>query len=218
MKVEPQQIGIRLISGAQIQKRVKQLAKKIDTTAPISLFWIANGAFFYCADLLRANGVFHQRNTTVSVIRARRYSGTLGADLEHDAEQIDYAFHQERHIVLVDDVLDEGVTLFHVAETMRRHLKPNTRIDIIPLLQKVGAQDANLSIPLLGSGFEIYGNPWLFGYGMDHDNIYRTEPSIWMLRKSHLPKDHPRDGYPTHKTDVKITVEGIFLDEWDDRS
>jgi hypoxanthine phosphoribosyltransferase len=215
---EPQQIGIRLISRDQIQKRVRQLASKIVTDKAISVFWIANGAQFFCTDLFRANGTFHHKDTTVSVIRARRYSGTLGSDLEHDAQLIDYDFHRNRHILLVDDILDKGITLFQVAETMRRNLPKDTRIDILPLLQKIGAQDPNLSIPLLGCGFEIHGNPWLFGYGMDHQNVYRPEPSIWMLRRTNLPADHPREGYPSTKTDVKVTVEGMYLDEWDDRT
>lgn len=214
---DPQKIGKVIITGAQIQKRLRQIAQRIDPKGkPVSLLWVANGAMFFAADLLRTNGTFHHESTAISVVRARRYSGTVGSNLEHDTAALDFGFHSGRNIILIDDILDEGITLLSIYEVLKKKLSSKTRIDVIPLVRKIGAQALNFNIPILCSGFELHSRCWVFGYGMDHENAFRTEPSIWMLMKSKLPKNHPgRESYPVTSREVKITVEGVPMEEWD---
>ncbi len=84
---------------------------------------------------------------------------------------------RDRHVVLVDDIYDEGVTL----EFLVRHCQQAgaRRITTVVLVRKRhGRAQAGLQPDLVG--LEV-GDEYVFGCGMDYQGHWRHLPEIWGL-------------------------------------
>jgi len=197
-------IATQLIDKTKVQDRVKDLAVQLadrNVGEPVSVFWIANGAQFFAADLIREIG-FRNKNLIPEMIRARSYYGTASGTLKHDADLIDYGRHRGRRIILLDDVLDMGQTL-HVLSALIRDRVSGSDPQAVAFVQKEGCQ--KFDVPLAAVGFKIFNNPWLLGYGMDDNNHYRAEPGIW-AKVIH--------GWPRTAKEVPVWAAGRPLAEW----
>jgi hypoxanthine phosphoribosyltransferase len=198
------QIATCLINGDQCYDRVKDLAVEIthgERDEPVSVFWIANGALFFAADLIREM-VFREINVNVAVVRGRSYSGTVSGNLKHDIDLIDLEQHRGRRVYVLDDCLDTGNTLYNVCRALQL-LLPGSRILPVAFVVKMGCQ--TYDVALHAHGFEIHENPWLLGYGLDENGKHRGEPGIWAKE---------RDGWPRRAEDVPVYVGGQPLKLW----
>ena len=206
-------IAYKLIDRELVHDRVHDLACMLGSEAAdhISLFWITNGALPFVSALWRAEGLFRKKDLLVEAVHARNYRGITPVGLEHDAQRIDFDAHRGRRIIVLDDILDQGTTLNNVVQCFRERL-PGAVIEIATLVHKAGCDRHN--VPLKHCGFTIHGKPWLIGFGMDHFGYYRTEPSIWMLKREMLPLGYSPDNYPAGPHEVRLEVDGVHLLEW----
>lgn len=85
---------------------------------------------------------------------------------------------QDRHILIVEDIIDKGHTLRHLHRTLQAHKPASLRTCV---LVKKKRPDVHFDIPLDYVGFEI-PDVWVVGYGLDYDNLYRTLPHIAELK------------------------------------
>lgn len=199
-----QRIAVPVITGTQCKDRMKDLAAELargEPDEPVSVFWIANGAMFFAADLIREMG-FRKRNLLVEQVRGRSYDGTTSGPLRHDTDGIDFDRHRGRRIYVLDDVLDTGQTLHVVCGTIRRHL-PGAQVLPVAFVVKDGCQKFEVS--LHAHGFVVHGNPWLIGYGMDDDGFHRAEPGIWAKVIG---------GRPRRAGEVPVSAGGQPLQQW----
>jgi hypoxanthine phosphoribosyltransferase len=166
-----------LFSQQQIADRVQALGDQISAdyegeTAnghPIVLIGVLKGAAIFLADLARS---IHVSNTfdfvaVSSYGRARVSSGAvkLIKDIDNPIEG--------KHVILVEDILDTGLTLSYLRGLMLQH-KPAS-LKIATCLDKPERRLVPIEADYIG--FKI-PNQFVIGYGMDYAEIYRNIPDI----------------------------------------
>jgi len=166
--------GKTLISAPRLQRRVRELARAIQSHyagRPLTILGLMNGSLFFLADLLRElpeETRFECR--AVSSYEGRRSRGRL------QGLQGDFGFVRGRQILIVDDILDSGLTLHSVAEKIRRAGARDIKICV--LLSKKGARKKPVQADW--AGFEI-ANAFVVGYGLDWNGKYRNLPMVRVL-------------------------------------
>ncbi|MHB8578031.1 MAG: hypoxanthine phosphoribosyltransferase, partial [Dehalococcoidia bacterium] len=164
-----------LLSAQQISTRVGELAAAIDRDYagrdPLVIF-IMKGALLFVSDLLRAlHSNFRIDFMVVSSYRGRtETSGSVRivADLKSDVRGHD--------VLLVEDIIDSGLTLSEVVEHLR--VRAPASIEICTLLSKPSRRRVQLVAKYVG--FEIE-DKFVVGYGLDFEERYRGLPHIGVL-------------------------------------
>lgn len=167
-----------LFSEQEIKEKVQELARQIgqdyEHLAPM-FCPILKGGFIVAADLLRAlEPVPH--GMVVEFISASSYgAGTETSGL------VNVSFDREavkgRHVLLVDDLCDSGLTLFEV----QRHVVEAGAASVksMVLLDKTERRKVDFKPDYIGFPCP---NKWIVGNGMDTAQIYRALPYIGVLR------------------------------------
>ncbi|MGB9561366.1 MAG: hypoxanthine phosphoribosyltransferase [bacterium] len=161
-----------LIPECEIAKRVKELALEISRDykekTPI-IVSILKGSFIFTADLVRALTIRYKVDflVTSSYGMFTRHTGVVKVlkDLDSTIEGED--------VILVDDVVDSGMTLKYLCEMLKLR-NPNS-LNIAVLLDKQIPRPFEL--PLKYVGFKI-PKKFLVGYGLDWQDMYRGLPYV----------------------------------------
>jgi hypoxanthine phosphoribosyltransferase len=163
-----------LISPPALQARVRVLASEIARDHPdgVHLVCILKGAFIFLADLVRAL----PGNVTVDFMAVSSYgTGTetsgrvdLLKDLEHDITG--------RSVVIVDDVVDTGLTLACLQDMLRARSPRSMRT--VCLLDKPSRRRTPVALDYVGFVIE---DRFVVGYGLDSGEAYRNLPFIAVL-------------------------------------
>lgn len=161
-----------LIREEEIQKRVKELAAEIskdyEGKIPI-IVSILKGSFIFTADLVRHLTIRYKVDflVTSSYGMFTKHTGVVKVlkDLDSSIEGED--------VVLIDDVVDSGMTLKYLCDMLRLR-SPNT-LNIAVLLDKQIPRPFDL--PLKYVGFKI-PKKFLVGYGLDWQDMYRGLPYV----------------------------------------
>ena len=83
-----------------------------------------------------------------------------------------------RRVLLVDDILDGGATLAHLAEGIRAQCPVSLQTCV--LLRKDRPDLADRIVPDY-VGFDV-PNEFVVGYGLDFDGLYRNLPDVCVLK------------------------------------
>jgi hypoxanthine phosphoribosyltransferase len=165
-----------LIDEKTLKKRIKALGKQISqdyTGQDLLLICILRGGLVFMVDLMRHITVPHALDCmalTSYGVGARTSSGNIrmSLDLQTNIEN--------KNVLLVEDIVDSGHTLFHVLEMLQtRHPKS---LKVCALLDKEERRE--ISVPIHYRGFSI-PNKFVFGYGLDLDEYYRNLPFVAVL-------------------------------------
>ena len=81
-----------------------------------------------------------------------------------------------KHVLIVEDIIDSGNTLFSVIELLRT--RNPASIEICTLLNKTARREVD--VPIKYCGFSI-PDKFVFGYGLDMDEYYRNLPFIGVV-------------------------------------
>lgn len=170
-------IGKPMFTVEQIQQRVKELAEIVSRDyegKDLVAIGILRGAFMFFADLVRAIKV----PLTIDFIVASSYvkTATTGEVKVYYDVREDIT---DRDVLLVEDIVDTGITLNHVRE--RLLLKRPRSLRICTFLDK--KERRIVKIPIDYIGFEI-PNEYVVGYGLDYENRYRNLPYIAIFKKT----------------------------------
>ena len=164
-----------LISRTQIHRRVRELAKQIESDfagRDLVVVSLLNGTVMFLADLIRSLDM----PLRLDFIGVSSYgSGTVSRELVFTKElRLDV---RDRDVLLVDDILDTGKTLTTVISQLQK-LRPR-QIKTCVLLNKPARRVENVQADY--AGFEI---PDLFvvGYGLDYAERYRNLPFVGVLK------------------------------------
>ncbi len=84
---------------------------------------------------------------------------------------------RDRHVLVVDDILDTGTTLRTVLGELRRRGPSSIRVCV--LLRKTSKAPKDLVADFVGFDIE---DVFVVGYGLDYDDHYRNWPDIGVLR------------------------------------
>lgn len=165
-----------LLSEEEIQRRVRELGEEIsrDYAGKEPIFvGVLKGCFVFMADLMRcvdlpcsvdfmAVSSYGNATTTTGAVK-------INKDLSQDIEG--------RDVVIVEDILDSGVTLGYLTKYLQNR-KPAS-ITIVTLLDKPSRRKAEVYARY--SGFEV-PDAFVVGYGLDYAEKYRNLPYIGILK------------------------------------
>lgn len=164
------------LSAEAIATRVRQLGREVRNARAaddvLVVVGVLKGSFVFMADLVRAiEGPVQCEFLGVSSYVGTESSGAVRITQDLAAEI------EGRHVVLVEDVVDTGLTL----DYLRRMLwqRNPASLQIVALLDKPSRRTVPVNVDLVG--FEI---PDLFvvGYGLDLHQLYRNLPYIGIVR------------------------------------
>lgn len=166
-----------LLTEQQIQTRVSELGQRISrdyvNIEQLLLVGILKGCVMFLVDLARAIEI----PVAIDFIAISSYgtssesSGVvrLLKDLETNIA--------ERHVLIVEDIIDSGLTLAYLYGQLKQRSPASLRI--CALLNKPERRTADVTLDYLG--FDI-PNEFVVGYGLDFGEHYRTLPYIGVLK------------------------------------
>ena len=161
-----------LFSKQQIAERVKALGQQISQEyagEAVVLIGVLKGAAIFCSDLARAISLDNTFDFVAvsSYGRARVSSGAvkLIKDIDNPIEG--------KHVILVEDILDTGLTLSYLRQLMLQH-KPAS-LKIATCLDKPDRRLVPIEADYVC--FKI-PNRFAVGYGMDFAERYRGMADI----------------------------------------
>ncbi len=169
-----------LFSRDQIAARTAELGRRIDADyegKSVLLVGVLKGAAIFLADLARSISVDNSFDF-VAVSSYGKGTTTTGAvklikDLDQPVEG--------RHLIVVEDILDTGLTLSFLCRLLAQHKPASLRIATLldkptRRLEKINADYVGFTIP----------NQFVVGYGMDYAERFRNLPDICLM-----PPDFP---------------------------
>jgi hypoxanthine phosphoribosyltransferase len=163
-----------LLSEQQIQKRVTQLAREIRRDFPEGLHLVAvlKGAFVFLSDLVRNL----PGDLSLDFIAVTSYAhGTANSGEVRLVNDPDAALNG-KHVVIVEDIVDSGITLAYLQEILRAR-NPRT-LATACLLNKPSRRRVNVKVDYIGFTIE---DRFVVGYGLDYAGRYRNLPHIAIL-------------------------------------
>ena len=142
-----------LMSEEQLQKRVREMGDELydrfHDKDPIFV-GVLKGCFIFMADLVRAAQI---------------------------KSEIEFIGVTGRHIIVVEDILDSGNTLYFLKNYLTT--KGAASITIVTLLDKPARREKPITADL--AGFEV-PDEFVVGYGLDYAQQYRNYPCIGVLK------------------------------------
>jgi hypoxanthine phosphoribosyltransferase len=165
-----------LLTSEQIKKRIRELGAEIENDYPandeIHLVGVLKGGFMFMADLVRAMSarVTLDFIAVSSYQRSTRSSGEvrLLKDLDSGLEG--------RHVIIVEDIVDTGLTLIYLQDILRAR-SPNT-LRTACLLSKPSRRQVEVRVEYVGFTIE---DRFVVGYWLDYAEKYRSLPDIAVL-------------------------------------
>jgi len=165
-----------LLDSATIQKRVRELGAEIardyQGRRPL-LVAILKGASIFHADLVRAIAL----QVSFDFMAVESY----GASTESSGEvrilkDLDESL-EGRDVILVEDILDTGLTLNYLVQNLRS--RGPRSVKIVVLLNKPSRRVVDVAADYVG--FDI-PDDFVIGYGLDYNQHYRNLPDIWVMK------------------------------------
>ncbi len=161
-----------LIDEATLQARVKEVGGDIRRDAgdePILLLGVLKGAFMFMSDLARAIDlpVEFDFMAVSSYGSATKTSGVVRIVKDLDLDLTG------RDVVLVEDIVDSGLTLSYVRKNLRA--RNPASLEVCALLVREGLQKHDPDLKYVG--FHIPAD-FVIGYGLDVDERYRNLPFV----------------------------------------
>ena len=164
-----------LISAEEIESHVAEIGRQIsaDYAGKDPIFvGVLKGCFIFMADLMRHVTI----DCSMDFMAVSSYSGTTSTgavkitkDLSEDIAG--------RHVIIVEDILDSGVTLNYLKQFLEQ--RNPASIHIATLMDKPARRKAPVYAEY--SCFEI-PDAFVVGYGLDYNERYRNLPYIGVLK------------------------------------
>jgi len=163
-----------LIDQKRLQVRIEEMGKEITEAyinRRLTVIGVSNGATVFVADLIRKIDLPMQLDT----ITAFSYAGTESKGDVTILSQLKLDI-KGRDILLVDDILDTGLTMSEIVKFLRS-MKAKS-VETCVLLDKPVRRNIHIEADYVG--FQV---PDLFvvGYGLDYNEYYRNLPYIGEL-------------------------------------
>lgn len=162
-----------LISRDEILREIAAVGRRLEADydgEELVIVMVMKGAICVVADLIRAI------NTKFSLefVQCQSYFGKeRGALTVKGLEGLDV---QGRHVLVVDDIFDSGVTIATVIDQLK-HLEPKSLKSLVLVRKRVPPKTDYVPDYVL---FEIE-NRFIVGYGLDYNEHYRGLPGIYAI-------------------------------------
>lgn len=166
-----------LITEEELQKRIIEIAAQIDQDyagRQLILICILRGGVVFLTDLMRKLSLPHQidfMSVSSYGVGARTSSGSPRIVLDLNTEI------RGRDVLLVEDIVDSGITLDYVLRILKT--REPASLEVCVLLDKEDRRKVEINPRYVG--FKI-PNEYVFGFGLDLDEVYRNLPFIGVLK------------------------------------
>jgi hypoxanthine phosphoribosyltransferase len=168
------QPGRVLISQAELQARIAELgadiARDLAHERPI-LVGVLQGAFLFMADLIRATAI----ELTTDFIGVASYAGGKSSGQVRIVSDLSVSI-EGRHVVIVEDIVDTGLTLTYLKRTLEARHPRSLRVCV--LVDKIERRKVDVALDYVGFAIP---NVFVVGYGFDYDGLYRNLPYVAAL-------------------------------------
>ena len=164
-----------LLSEEQLHQRLDEIAAQIDADyegKDLLLVGVLKGAVMVMADLARR---LHSSVQMDWMAVSSYGSGTKSSGVVRILKDLD-ADLTGRHVLIVEDIIDSGLTLSWLLSNLRSR-GPAT-VEIATMLRKPEASKVDVDVRYVG--FDI-PNEFVVGYGLDYNERYRDLPYIGTL-------------------------------------
>ena len=167
-----------LLDAETIHARVRELAAEIERDYPegeeIHLVCVLKGGFMFLADLVRGMSP----RVSLDFIAVSSYGkGTKTSGEVRMLKDLDSGL-QGRHIVIVEDIVDTGLTLIYLQEILRARSPKTLRTAC--LLSKPSRRQVDVAVEYIGFTIE---DRFVVGYGLDYAEKYRNLSHIAVLNE-----------------------------------
>jgi len=164
-----------IVTEEQIHARVKEMAAEVDAKyagKDVLLVGVLKGAVMFMADLSRAMQIPVQMDwmAVSSYGSGTQSSGVVRILKDLDADVLG------RHVIIVEDIIDSGLTLSWLISNLRA--RGAASVEIVAMLRKPDAAKVAVDVAIVG--FDI-PNEFVVGYGLDYAENYRTLPGVAIL-------------------------------------
>ena len=168
-----------LIAAERIQERVRELANEIERDYPnedeIHLVGVLKGGFMFMADLIRAMSA----RVTLDFIAVSSYAHSTRSSGEvRMLKDLDSGL-EGRHVIIVEDIVDTGLTLTYLQDILRARAPKSLRTAC--LLSKPSRRLVAVNVEYIGFTIE---DRFVVGYGLDFAEKYRNLSYIAVLSGS----------------------------------
>ena len=168
-------VGEILVQPDDLSRRVRELGRQITEDyagRDLLLVGVLKGAVFFLSDLMRSLEV----PCEVDFMAVASYgSSTHSSGVVRILKDLDASI-EGRDVLIVEDIVDSGLTLSYLLRTMRA--RDPASLEVCALLTKPERRKSNVEIRYVG--FEI-PNRFVIGYGLDHAQRYRQLPYVAVL-------------------------------------
>lgn len=166
-----------LFHETTILSRLDELAAQISKDyrgRELTVIAVLTGSLMFMADLLRRIPL----PLKLDFLAVASYHGKTQTTGEVIFKQVALPDVKDRHILILDDILDSGHTLAAIREKLEAAGPQSIRVCV--LLSKKKQRDRRVDADYIG--FEIE-DEFVVGYGLDFMEQYRNLPYIGVLRK-----------------------------------
>ncbi len=167
-----------LFHEGTILVRLDELAAQITDDyrdKELTVIAVLNGSFMFMADLLRRVPL----PLRVDCLSVSSYHGGTETSGTVTFDQNTLPDINGRHVLILDDILDSGLTLHAITAKLHAETKPlSIRSCVLLAKRKVRAVEEQADYV----GFEI-GDEFVVGYGLDFQERYRNLPFVGVLRR-----------------------------------
>jgi hypoxanthine phosphoribosyltransferase len=170
-------IGKILVQQDELSHRIRELGEEISrdyADRDVFLVGVLKGATFFLADLMR----HLELDCVVDFMAVSAYgSETDSSGVVRILKDLDASI-EGRHVLIVEDIVDSGLTLHYLLRTLRA--REPASLEVCALLTK--PERRKVDLPIRYVGFEI-PNEFVIGYGLDHNERYRNLPYVAVLQE-----------------------------------
>lgn len=164
-----------LIDADSIQLRVDELASQISDDyrgRDVLFVGVLKGAVMVMADLARAM----DESVEMDWMAVASYGGRQSSGVVRILKDLDTDIH-ERHVVLVEDILDSGLTLSWLVRNLKS--RGPASLEIFAMMRKPEAAKVDVDVKYVGFDLD---NEFVVGYGLDYREKYRNLKVVATLK------------------------------------
>ncbi len=173
-----------LFTAEQISARLTAMGRQIGSTyagEELVVVGLLKNSLVFLADLMRAIPIPF-RSYTLRVIHVSETKGGPGAVQILYGTDVPIEGH---HVLVIDDVVDTGVTLSYVRDHLLARNPKSLRIAV--LVDRTAPRKTQLVPEWSAFRIETDDQRFLVGYGLDHSDYYRGLPYVGVLDRTASP-------------------------------
>ena len=163
------------INRSQVRNSIEHIAERINSDyegKEILFVAVLNGAFMFAADLVRKVKPLCR----ITFVKVASYKGDTSEEIIRELIGLKEDLNG-KHVILVEDIVDTGFTLWHVMKQIKSAYKPAS-VAVATLLFKPQSYRKSIAIDYVG--IEI-PTDFVVGWGLDYNGYGRNLEDIYVI-------------------------------------